>query len=176
MTAHRNRYHTLWFDPGYIATGWAWFVIDVRAFTHHSIKVLPHVVDWDTGEFKGTPFDQIEDAKRLIERVCYGEMPYVPDRTVGSEDFRLAQLIGATDELMAPVRFNAVIGHECQRLYGTFLELQDRSLRTGITKDRLRMMGFSASGKDSFAAMQHALVWLRRQKKRANRLPWKLYE
>lgn len=98
-----------------------------------------------------------------------------------SEDFELTQLIGGAN-LLSPVRINAVLEYECQR-WGLQLNKQRRSLRTSVTPERLEMYGFkppgrrwskTSKGKDAFAAMQHAVVWLRRLKEQTRGRPWKL--
>lgn len=173
MTLYRNRYHTLWFDPGYIATGWAWFVIDARAFTNHRARVHSHIIDWDTGEFTGPFADQCNAMMNLAHSIRFGEMPFVPRCHIGSESFRLSQLAGG-EELYRPIELNAVMKWYCQTRLGCELVIQDRTLRLGKTKERLKAMGFSWRGKDSFAAMQHAVTWLQRIKQQSNKFPWTL--
>jgi len=86
------------------------------------------------------------------------------------------QTIGGRD-LLSPVRINAVLAHYCQKYYALQLNLQSRTMRTNQTKERLQEWGFAPwKGKDSFAAMQHAVTWIRRVKQRANERSWKLTE
>lgn len=172
MAAKKNEYHIVWFDPGG-RTGWAHLTVHRRAFIKPENKVLANLLEWETGEFDGTEHVQIRAATELIQKAHYGEMPFVTTCDVGSEDFELTQLIGGK-ELLIPVRMNAILDWECQRLHGLHLLLQRRNERTNVTKDRLKSWGMGWTGKDSFAAMQHAVTWLRKVKQKANRLPWKL--
>lgn len=193
MATEENEYSLVTFDPGG-TIGWSQWVVGVRAFTRPENKVLAHVKSWDCGEFSGTEFEQCEAASRLIWRARFGDMPYCSPTDVVSggmsradfvsEDFELTQLIGGNN-LLSPVRINAILGYECKK-WGLELRLQKRSLRTGVTPVRLTSMGFpspfrrtgewspTGRGKDAFAAMQHAIVFLRRIKKESLRRPWKL--
>ena len=98
---------------------------------------------------------------------------------VVSEDFELVQTIGGKN-LLSPVRINAVLDWICQTKFGLKLQTQRRTMRTSVTPDRLREFGFdgrwtkTGNGKDKFAAMQHAIVWLRRQKELSRSRPWKI--
>lgn len=172
MAKQKNEYHIVWFDPGG-RTGWAHLVVHQRAFTKPESKVLPNILEWSTGEFSGDEHSQIRECTELIYAAHYGEMPFRSRCDVGSEDFELTQLIGGKD-LLIPVRMNAVLAWECARLHSIELILQKRQLRTGVTKERLKLWGMGWTGKDSFAAMQHAVTWLRRVKTQANKRPWKL--
>src|SRR5258707_7298518 len=103
----------------------------------------------------------------------------VPRMDVGSEDFDLVQTVGGKDNLLSPVRFNAVMAWELSKV-GKPLHLQNRALLTQQTGDRLNAFGFigrwskTGRGKDEFAAMQHAVTRMRNIKQKANDLPWKL--
>jgi len=164
--------------------GWAHMVIDKRAFYHHLTKVLPNVLDWDTGEFDGTEHANITECVRLVREARYGEMPFHSKTDVVTEDFELTQMIGG-ENLLSPVRINALLEWEVSKVGGVSFHYQKRQMRTGITPERLKAMGFASpmnrggnwtrtgKGKDSFAAMQHAIVWVRRVKQEANRRPWK---
>lgn len=193
MAADPNEYHLVTFDPGG-TIGWSHFVIDCKAFSRPEAKVLRWIKEWHCGEFSGQEHEQLTEASRLIWTAKYGKMPYnsATDVVVGAysrtdilaEDFELTQLIGGKN-LLSPVRINAVLGWECRRM-GLELQLQNRSMRTGVTPERLIEFGFQSSinrtgrwtktskGKDAFAAMQHAIVWLRRVKERSLGRPWKL--
>lgn len=193
MSREENEYHLVTFDPGG-TIGWAHLVLDCRAFSRPEHKVLAWLKEWDCGEFDGTEFEQCQEAKRLIWRAKFGEMPYNTTTDVVSagltradfvsEDFELTQMIGGKN-LLSPVRINAILGDVCQ-VWGLQLNLQRRSMRTNITPERLTMMGFrsptnrngrwtkTSQGKDMFAAMQHAIVWLRRIKEVSRGRPWKL--
>lgn len=188
-----NEYHLVTFDPGG-TIGWSHFVIDCRAFSRPENKVLRYLKKWECGEFSGAEHQQVAEASHLIWRARFGDMPYnskvdvvggaFSKTDILAEDFELTQLIGGRN-LLSPVRINAMLGWECYR-WGLKLELQRRSMRTGVTPERLRLAKFDSpfrrngewsktgSGKDAFAAMQHAVVWLRRVKDRSRSNPWKL--
>jgi len=190
MARELNEYHLVTFDPGG-TIGWAHIVIDCRAYSRPEHKVLRWIKKWECGEFEGTEFQQCQLASRLIWRAKFGTMPYntTTDVVAGAiaradiiaEDFELTQLIGGKN-LLSPVRINAVLEYECNR-WGMELNLQRRTLRTSVTPERLEMYGFkppgrrwtkTSKGKDAFAAMQHAVVWLRRIKEASRGRPWKL--
>jgi len=195
MSTDPNEYHLVTFDPGG-TIGWAHFILDCRAFSRPEHKVLRWLKAWDCGEFDGNEFEQCQEAKRLIWRAKFGEMPYNTTTDVVSvgftradfvsEDFELTQMIGGKN-LLSPVRINAILGDACQ-VWGLQLQLQRRSMRTNVTPERLRLFGFESptnrggrwtktgSGKDMFAAMQHGIVWLRRVKEKSKSRPWKLSE
>lgn len=172
-------YHLVTFDPGAAATGWAHLVVDERAFTRPANKVLRNLKDWNCGEFTGPEVAQLDEARRLIWRARGFEQFEHNRCDVVSEDFELTQLIGGKN-LLSPVRINAVIDWLCQTQFGLKLELQRRTMRTSVTPERLRAFGFerkwtkTGRGKDEFAAMQHAIVWLRRLKERSRSHPWKM--
>lgn len=196
MSRNLDEYHLVAFDPGG-RIGWAHLIVNIRAFTDRRNKVLANVEDWDCGEFEGPELEQCKEASRLIWRARFGEMPYnsptsvilsVPLQRgdVVSEDFELTQRVGGHN-LLSPVRINAILDFECDR-WGLKLNLQRRSMRTGVNPTRLKRFGFespfrrngewstSGKGKDAFAAMQHAIVWLRRKKSKANKRPWRLVD
>jgi hypothetical protein len=173
MTQNKNEYHVVAFDPGGVS-GWAHFVVHKKAFIAPNNKLLHNIIKWNTGEFSGTEFEQVKQAVRLVHRARYGAMPYVAQTDVVIEDFELTQIIGGKD-LLLPVRFTAILQWECSWRYAITPVMQNRTLRTGITRDRLKLWNFwPVAGKDSFAAMQHAITWLRRIKQKANERPWKL--
>ena len=174
MATNRNEFHIVAFDPGG-TIGWAYLSIHKRAFTSHKNKVLRNILQWDTGEFEGTEHDQIQQAIWLMREARYEPKPFVADTDYVSEAFHLTQIIGG-EELLSPVRINAILDWECQRNVGKTLQFQNRNLRTGVTKNRLKLWGLDWEGKDSFAAMQHAITWLRRVKRESNERPWKLDE
>lgn len=190
MSRVRNEYHLVTFDPGG-TIGWAHLIVDCHAFSRPEAKVLRWLKSWDCGEFSGQENEQVAEASKLIWRAKFGDMPYntVTDVVAGgfskadivAEDFELTQLIGGKN-LLSPVRINAKLEWECFR-WGLTLKLQRRSMRTGVTPERLKLFGFdppgrrwttTGKGKDAFAAMQHAVVWLRRQKDVSRSKPWKL--
>lgn len=195
MSRNPNEYNLVVFDPGG-TIGWAHFVLDCRAFSRPEHKVMRFLKRWESGEFEGTEYAQCQSASRLIWRAKFGDMPYNTTTDVVSsgltrddfvsEDFELTQLIGGKN-LLSPVRINAVLAFECMR-WGLTLNLQKRTLRTSVTPERLNLLGFqnpksrrgiwtkSSKGKDMFAAMQHGVVWLRRQKEISRGRPWKLAE
>lgn len=175
MAQHPNEYHVVAFDPGG-RIGWAYFIIDLHAFSRPENKILANVEYWNSGYFDGSEAEQEERASKLIRRGIGHGSPlerFNQRSDIVSEDFELTQLIGGKD-LLSPVRVNAVLEWETRRVGGRF-NLQKRQLRTGVTKERLKLWGFTGrSQKDEFAAVQHAITWLRRLKAKANIDPWKL--
>lgn len=193
MSSNPNEYHLVVFDPGG-TIGWAHFILSIKAFTRPEHKILRYLESWDCGEFTGQENEQVEEASRLMWRAKYGDMPYntttdvisagLSKADLVSEDFELTQTIGG-DNLLSPVRINAKLDWECHR-WGLVLQLQRRSMRTSVTPERLQLYGFDSpmnrngkwtktgKGKDAFAAMQHAIVWLRRTKEKSKSRPWML--
>lgn len=155
--------------------------VEKVAFRKRDEFVLSHVVDWDTGEFEGTRHDQIRQSVDLVRKVYYSEKPHTFLDCV-AEDFEFMQTLGGND-LLLPVEFNAVLAWELERNFNLSLQKQKRGLRTNVTADRLVSWGFDPKlskrwsehgrGKDSFAATQHAVAYLRRVKEQAKRRPWK---
>lgn len=179
QAARPEEYHILAFDPGGII-GWAHLVLDYRAFSRPENKALRWLASWDVGELAGTELDQLNAASQMIYNTHFPN-EFNQRLDVISEDFELTQLIGGKN-LLSPVRINAVLEWECVR-QGLSLTLQRRVLRIGQTADRLNAFGFqgpswraTGAGKDAFAAMQHAVTWLRRIKEESRRLPWKLVD
>lgn len=168
-----NEYHVVTFDPGSAATGWTWFVVDFHAFSRPENKWLDWIKSWDCGEFRGTEFQIKNQCVGLVQEVAnYGS--YLNTDVVG-EDFDLTQLIGGKN-LLSPVRINSVIEWECERRAIKF-HLQNRALRTNVTRGRLTAWGFEGKfRKDEFAAMQHGIVWIRRTKQQSRERPWKLMQ
>lgn len=166
MATQRNLYNVVAFDPGGV-TGWAYFSVHKRAFTKSNNKILSNLVEYDWGEFDGSENEQIQKALDLIRQARFGDMPFTSDCDVVTEDFVLLQTIGGK-ELLSPVRINAALDFALYRNFnGVALKLnyQSRSVRTGITRERLQLWGFpSVKGKDALAAVQHAITWLRRVK------------
>lgn len=157
-------YHILWHDPGAAGTGWAHLVLNRQAFVTPQNKVLANLVQWDCGTYRGAEHDQMHEARNKILSI---NGPGWAD--IGTENFELTQRVGG-DNLLSPVRLNAVLSWICKSSAGKELLYQQRSMRTNVTPDRLKQFGFegkwSKSGetKDQFAAMQHAVVWARRLK------------
>jgi hypothetical protein len=173
-----NQFQLIAFDPGG-TIGWARLTLHVKAFTRPDHRALRYVESWDCGEFTGTENEQIAKARDLIQDARWGPMPFTPLINVITEDFDLVQTVGGK-ELVSPIRINAVIEWICLTQFSLELKYQKRQARTGITPERLRAFGFEGrwvtkgAGKDSFAAMQHAIRWLRHLKQEADRRPWKL--
>lgn len=176
MAKTRGQYHVTAYDPGSAATGWAAFSVSKLAFTasERDTSVLAHIKWWATGEFRGTERVMVEQAVELARRAKYGPMPFMSQCDAVSEDFDLVQTLGGK-ELLSPVRINAMLDWELNNIRVPF-HLQSRSLRTSITSVRLRRWGFKPAGKDSKAALQHGLTWLRRIKKESIKKPWILTE
>lgn len=173
MAATRGQYHAVVFDPGG-KTGYAAFSLSKLVFIDPAAKVLAHIRWWDTGEFTGTERQILQQCIDLAHRAKYGGMPFNADTDAVSEDFDLVQTLGGK-ELLSPVRINAVLDWTLTGM-GIPFHLQNRSMRTNVTPARLRRWGFKPAGKDSLAALQHGLVWLRRLKKESIRKPWRLTE
>lgn len=183
MATDPNQYRLVTFDPGG-TTGWAYFIIDQRAFSRPEHKVLAYVRGWNCGEFTGPEHRQLEACALLLKNARWGPLPFVPRMDVVSEKFDLVQTVGGHN-LLSPVRINAVLDWLCYQ-NGLPLNLQARQMRTGVTKERLQLYGFSnplnskgrwsttGNGKDAFAAMQHAIVWLRSLKAESRKRPWKM--
>lgn len=172
-------HNVITFDGGGVV-GWAWIAVHKRAFMSREEMILPNVIAYDTGEWGGNRHEQIRQAVEKVRGIRYSEEPFSFLDAV-AEDFEFMQTLGGND-LLLPVEFNAVLDWELERNFNIRLQKQKRSLRTGVTEDRLNRMGFAPTigtrwkktgpGKDSFAAMQHAVTWLRRTKERSKRRPW----
>lgn len=186
MASEQNEFILTAFDPGG-TTGVAQFCVDYRAFTRPENKILANVKWWDCRELEGTEFEQLTAAEALIREAQHGEGPFNRRVEAVTEDFDLVQLTGSKENLLSPVRINAVVDWLCHR-WVTPLVYQNRNLRTNVTAERLQAFGFESpyrrsgawsktgSGKDAFAAMQHGVVRLKRIKKEAIKRPWKLGE
>jgi hypothetical protein len=176
-------HNVITFDGGG-TVGWSWVSIRKTAFMQRDEMILPNIVEWLCGEWYGSRHDQIRQAVELVRQVRYAEQPFSFIDAV-AEDFEFMQTLGGND-LLLPVEFNAVLDWELERNFNFRLQKQKRSLRTGVTPDRLKRMGFppiidgvtkknwttTGIGKDAFAAMQHNITWLRRTKERSKRRPW----
>jgi hypothetical protein len=173
-----NEYHLSTYDPGGAGTGWTKFVVDFRAFSRPENKILRWIKSWESGCLKGTEEQMCQQAayqmRTTVDAATPGSVSYLSYDVV-SEGFDLTQLIGGR-ELLSPVRINAVLAWECSKRAIKFHE-QARQMRTNVTRDRLKQFGFRKRWqKDEFAAMQHAIVWLRRLKQESRKHPWKLSE
>lgn len=188
LKQHINEYHLTWFDGG-VTTGWADLIVDFRAFSRPEAKVLRWVKHWDCGEFSGTENNVLRQASAHVSdklSVRGGNVSFL-QYDVGGEDFDLVQTMGDKKNILSPVRFNAVMDWECSK-HGIIYQYQARQMRTSVTPQRLKLFGFnspynkrgtwstSGEGKDAFAAMQHAVTWLRNLKIRARERPWKLMD
>jgi|ERR1700754_2908477 len=168
----------IWFDTGGAATGWAHFAIHIRAFTGPQWAWEDHVRAWNTGEFRGT---ETRMAQQCIERVLFARWgppslatSFPMGLFVGTESFDRQPNQRGGDEVLSPVRINAMLQ------YGLYLQCpgiellyQGRSMRVQVTKERLTRWGYGWKGKDSFAAMQHVVTFIRRTKQEADRRPWR---
>jgi hypothetical protein len=155
-----SKYIVLVFDPGGVI-GWAKFIVDMNAFAKPENKILANVDEWSAGELHGNEHEQLTLAAKMIR---YRRQNAHFDVVV--EDFELTQMLGGRN-LLSPVRINAVLAWECYKSGVTF-NTQKRTMRTNVTRDRMRSFGFTRSfKKDEFAAMQHAIVWLRRLKQKS---------
>lgn len=169
-----NEYHVTVYDPGG-NTGWAHFVVDTRAFSRPENKLLRWVKHWESGVHSGTEYEQIHKMVSQISNTTgvHGRGVSYLMYDVVSEGFELKQLKGG-DNLLSPVRINAVLAWECANRAVKF-HTQARNLRTSVTRERLKLWGYGKRyQKDEFAAMQHAFVWLRNLKAKSKSRPWKL--
>ena len=172
-----NEYHILAFDPGG-TTGWAHLVLSYYAFSRPENRALAHLISWDCGEFAGTEVEQLDQATAMIWGHHFPN-EYNARLDVGAEDFELTQLIGSKANLLSPVRINAVLGWECRK-QGLEFKLWQRGNRVAQTPARLNAFGFigrwspNGKGKDAFAAMQHAVTYLRTVKDKSKSMPWRL--
>lgn len=177
-----NEFHVTWFDGGG-TTGWAHACLSRRAFSRPERHWEDYVLWWDCGEFSGAETDRMSQAVQHVQGIL-DEVNYLSYH-VGGEDFDLVQTVGRDEDLLSPVRFNAVMDWECAKR-GLKYRYQKRSIRTSVTSQRLHHWGFespyrnqkiwpkSGKGKDAFAAMQHLVVYIRRLKKESIGQPWKL--
>lgn len=173
MGSRPNLFNIVAIDPGG-TIGWAHFLLDFKAFSRPEHSVLRNLLFWDSGEFTGTEEDNISECLDLIRKARYGKGPFTSATDVVIEDFDLVQTIGGKN-LLSPVRIAAVLNWECPRQFAIRPVMQARQMRTNVTKPRLAAWGFgSRFRKDEFAAMQHAVTWLRRVKQKSRVQPWKL--
>lgn len=180
-----NEYILLDFDPGAAAMGWAMFGVHVGAFAESRAYIQEHLLWWDCGELTGTENEILNGAIRLIDWVVARAIrnnrpiPPVPALHILSEAFDLTQTIGDNENLLSPVRQNAVLAWECHKR-GVELRYQGRNLRTAITAERLNLYGFegrwrtTGKGKDKFAAMQHGVTHLKKIKRESIGSPWRV--
>lgn len=166
-----REYILITIDPGG-TMGWAMFGLDERAFSRSEHKILRYLKFWDCGEFSGPEHGILKEAVSLVDyaldRVSYLRLDVV------AEDFQLTQLVGSAENLLSPVRQNAVLSWECAKR-GVHIKYQARQMRTSVTRERLKLFGFEGSfKKDEFAAVQHGVTWLRRVKQKSIGRPWKL--
>lgn len=175
-TTNSNEFHVTWFDGGG-STGFGHACLDRKAFSRPDHHWEDYVNWWDCGEFTGPETGRMTEAVRWVSSIL-DEVSYLSYH-VGGEDFDLVQTIGRDEDLLSPVRFNAVLDWECQKR-GLKYRYQKRSIRTSVTPARLNNFGFegrwvkTGKGKDAFAAMQHLVVYIRRLKKESIGHPWKL--
>lgn len=175
-----NEFILLSFDTGGAATGWAMFHVGVQGFATSKAKILRHLSYWNCGELSGTETEILDAAVWLIDQCVLrarrnNRTQYpTPGLHVLTEDFDLTQTIGDKENLLSPVRQNAVLAWECHKR-GIQLKYQARNLRMSVTRERLELMDFEGPfKKDEFAAMQHGVVHLRKLKRQSISNPWKV--
>jgi hypothetical protein len=169
MSNNLNEYNLIAFDPGG-RTGWAHWVIDYRAFSRPEHKVLEHVIFHGSGEFGGTEHHNVSQCLGLIDDAREGR--YRGRMHVVSEGFQLTQIKGGKN-LLIPERINTLLEWELAKR-GMTLTIQGRSERTGVTHEKLRAFGYRKRyPKDEFAAMQHGVTWLLKEKENSKKWPWK---
>jgi hypothetical protein len=173
-----NEFHVTWFDGGG-TTGWGHVCINRQAFSRPEHHWEDYVIWWDCGEFLGPSTVIYTEALRWTDSIL-SEASFLSYH-IGGEDFDLVQTVGRDDDLLSPVRFNAVMDWECTKR-GLTYRYQNRALRLSVTASRLKLFGFdgrwtkTGKGKDQFAAMQHLIVYIRRLKRESISHPWKLNE
>lgn len=171
-----NEFHVTWFDCGG-KTGMGHICIDRRAFTRPERVWERYIRWWDCDEFTGPERDILKSALGWVDSIL-AENSYLSYH-VGGEDFDLVQTIGDKENVLSPVRQNSVLDWECAKR-GIKYQYQARQIRTNITPARLVNFGFegrwtkTGKGKDAFAAMQHAVTYIRRLKRDSEDHPWKL--
>lgn len=169
MSHSLNEYNLIAFDPGG-RTGWAWWRIHYRAFSRPEHKVLANVMHHASGEYGGTEHDNVNQCLGLIDKAREGR--YRSRMHVVSEGFQLTQIKGGKN-LLIPERINTLLEWELSKR-GMTLTIQGRAERTGVTHDKLKAMGYKKRyPKDEFAAMQHGVTWLFKEKEKSKRWPWK---
>jgi hypothetical protein len=184
MPSKRGYYQVLAFDGGSAASGWFHAVLDARVFMDPQARWEDGVEAWNTGEYEGSMNDMCAEAIERIHMARYGRMPYLGNVDVIGEDFDLTQRMGHQDDLLSSYYFNAVISYACDKKFSVPFHKVKRVLRVNITPDRLTAYGFdspwyrgrwpkSGEGKDSFAACQNGVAFIRRRKLDANQKPWK---
>lgn len=154
--------------------GWSEFVVNARAFGNPHERVLTNLLEWRCGEFEGTEHEKVTQALDLIRKSRYGATDNLlkSHYEIVSEDFELTQLIGGKD-LLIPVRLNAILGYQLQTLFQLPLNMQNRQMRTGVTKERAKLWKiWPVKGKDAWAAVQHGLTYLKRVKVKADEISW----
>lgn len=178
-----NDFHITWIDGGSAAMGWAHICVSREAFSRPEHQWENYLRWWDCGEFTGPETAMLKSALAWVDGIL-ADTSFL-EYHVGGEDFDLVQTIGDKENLLSPVRQNAILDWECDKR-GIKYFYQSRQLRTNVTSARLHHWGFespyrkqkiwpkSGIGKDAFAAMQHAVVHLRRLKQRSLDTPWKL--
>lgn len=166
-----NLFQLIAYDPGG-TVGFFHAIVDFHAFTRPENKLLSNILYWNSGEFSGDETQQEDQLTRLIKRFHFINGRRIRTHVLG-EAFDLVQTIGG-DDLLSPVRINAVIKWECIKL-GVPFSLQRRHLRTKVTRERLHLWGFNEQWKkDEFAATQHGMYYLRTLKQQSLSRPWKL--
>lgn len=166
-----NEYRILWYDPGG-TLGWAMLGFDRRAFSRPEHTILGNLNFWDCGEFSGAEQEVLRQAVGLIDETI-NAVGFI-GCCIGGEDFDKTNTPGSEENVFSPVRQNAVLEWECGKR-GVSYQYQKRSIRTSVTKKRLKLWGFEGRLKrNEFAAIQHAIVKARRIKDQSIRSPWKL--
>jgi hypothetical protein len=166
-----NLFQLIAYDPGG-TIGFFHAVVDFHAFSRPENKLLSNLLYWNCGELSGSEAQQEIELTRFIDRHHFKNGRRIKTQVIG-EDFDLVQTIGGAD-LLSPVRINAVIKWECDKI-GVPFALQRRHLRMGVTRERLKLWGFNERWKkDEFAATQHGMYYLRTLKQHTLSKPWKL--
>ena len=175
-----NEFILLSFDPGGAAMGWFMAGVHVAAFARPEAYVMEHLTFWDCGELRGTENEILSQAMGLLNEVVRRAkannrlLPPIPALHIVTEDFDLTQTIGSSENLLSPVRQNAVLDWECRKR-GVQLRFQNRNERMSITRERLKLYGFEGTfRKDEYAATQHGVVHLKSIKRQSISSPWRI--
>lgn len=152
-------YACLAYDPGG-TTGWAVFVIRMRAMVEERRKILSNIAFWSCGEIIGHELDQVNEMLELAE--------LWPTAQLIHEDFTLLKPNNSGD-LLSPVRLTFGFEWGLREREDTRLVIkQSASLALStFTHERLKALGFAQATKSDHerSGISHSLTWIRRKKK-----------
>lgn len=151
-------FNVIWFDPGFIATGWAVFSVWPEALVDPGPKILNNIAAWSAGEFNGSEGSMVDQMMDLV---------YAWDEAaaVGYEDFILRKF-SMGRELLAPVRVAARFEdrmYKEKRLSQLQAPQSSQMAKSKVTDDRLKRWGFwnrLPAQKDARDAVRHCITYL----------------